>query len=247
MHGCCIRAARPRSAPTRSASRSPESSRYGMTATGRCSGAASAHPAPGASAHEHRDRPRRSRLPARLDLYSRAGVDGVRRRGSAPASWRMDRLEHLQINKYEIPGLVPGLLGAAVLVSWGWSWHCARSRAARSAPSASRTRAPRSDARHGAGAGIDPVLTPSAWSAPGCRSGWPPCVVRQRVHLSCSTASARPDSDAAPRSRVLLALTYGVATSVRWCRSVVRIHLPGAGCPDVPGTRRLLAFARLRS
>ena len=30
------------------------------------------------------------------------------------ASWRMDRLAHLHINKYEIPGLVPGLLGAAI-------------------------------------------------------------------------------------------------------------------------------------
>lgn len=31
-------------------------------------------------------------------------------------AWRMDRLEHLHINKYEIPGLVPGLLGFAMLV-----------------------------------------------------------------------------------------------------------------------------------
>lgn len=34
----------------------------------------------------------------------------------AVASWRMDRLENLHINKYEIPGLVPGLLGAAIAV-----------------------------------------------------------------------------------------------------------------------------------
>ena len=32
------------------------------------------------------------------------------------ASWRMDRLENLHINRYEVPGLVPGLLGSAVLV-----------------------------------------------------------------------------------------------------------------------------------
>jgi len=32
------------------------------------------------------------------------------------ASWRMDRLENLHINKYEIPGLVPGLLGAAIVL-----------------------------------------------------------------------------------------------------------------------------------
>ncbi|RYY68012.1 MAG: tripartite tricarboxylate transporter TctB family protein [Comamonadaceae bacterium] len=29
-------------------------------------------------------------------------------------AWRMDRLENLHINKYEVPGLVPGILGAAV-------------------------------------------------------------------------------------------------------------------------------------
>ncbi|TWO68410.1 hypothetical protein FN976_22520 [Caenimonas sedimenti] len=33
----------------------------------------------------------------------------------AVGAWRMDRLEKLHINKYEIPGLVPGLLGAAIL------------------------------------------------------------------------------------------------------------------------------------
>jgi hypothetical protein len=34
----------------------------------------------------------------------------------AVGGWTMDRLEHLHINKYEIPGLVPGLLGAAIAV-----------------------------------------------------------------------------------------------------------------------------------
>lgn len=34
----------------------------------------------------------------------------------AVGSWNMDRLAHLHINRYEIPGLVPGLLGAAILV-----------------------------------------------------------------------------------------------------------------------------------
>ena len=34
----------------------------------------------------------------------------------AIGSWRMDRLENLHINKYEVPGLVPGLLGTAVLL-----------------------------------------------------------------------------------------------------------------------------------
>ncbi len=34
----------------------------------------------------------------------------------AIGAWRMDRLAHLHINKYEIPGLVPGLLGAAIFL-----------------------------------------------------------------------------------------------------------------------------------
>lgn len=34
----------------------------------------------------------------------------------AIGSWRMDRLEHLHINKYEAPGLVPGILGTAIVV-----------------------------------------------------------------------------------------------------------------------------------
>ena len=34
----------------------------------------------------------------------------------AVGAWRMDRLAHLHINKYEIPGLVPGLLGTAIFL-----------------------------------------------------------------------------------------------------------------------------------
>jgi hypothetical protein len=34
----------------------------------------------------------------------------------AIGSWRMDRLENLHINKYEVPGLVPGLLGTAIVL-----------------------------------------------------------------------------------------------------------------------------------
>jgi hypothetical protein len=34
----------------------------------------------------------------------------------AVGGWRMDRLENLHINKYEVPGLVPGLLGLAMFV-----------------------------------------------------------------------------------------------------------------------------------
>ena len=34
----------------------------------------------------------------------------------AIGAWRMDRLASLNINKYEAPGLVPGLLGAAVFL-----------------------------------------------------------------------------------------------------------------------------------
>ena len=34
----------------------------------------------------------------------------------AVAAWRMDRLAHRHINPYEIPGLVPGMLGAGLLL-----------------------------------------------------------------------------------------------------------------------------------
>ena len=54
-------------------------------------------------------------LPPRADLISALAfmVFGA---AIAVGSWRMDRLAHLNINQYEIPGLVPGLLGAAILV-----------------------------------------------------------------------------------------------------------------------------------
>ena len=64
--------------------------------------------------HEHQNRSRRAAAAARRFLLG-AGVDRVRRRGTVGA-WRMDRLEHLHINKYETPSLVPGLLGAAILM-----------------------------------------------------------------------------------------------------------------------------------
>ena len=31
-------------------------------------------------------------------------------------SWRMDRLEHLNVNPYTVPGLVPGVLGAVIVL-----------------------------------------------------------------------------------------------------------------------------------
>ena len=53
-------------------------------------------------------------LPPRADLY--AALAFIAFGGAiAVGSWRMDRLAHLNINQYEIPGLVPGLLGAAIL------------------------------------------------------------------------------------------------------------------------------------
>lgn len=54
-------------------------------------------------------------LPPRLDLYS-ALAWMVFGGAVAVGSWNMDRLAHLHINQYEIPGLVPGLLGFAILV-----------------------------------------------------------------------------------------------------------------------------------
>lgn len=34
----------------------------------------------------------------------------------AIGAWRMDRLENLHINQYEVPGLVPGILGAFIVL-----------------------------------------------------------------------------------------------------------------------------------
>ena len=54
-------------------------------------------------------------LPPRADLVAALAFIAF---GGAVAvgSWRMDRLAHLNINHYEIPGLVPGLLGTAILL-----------------------------------------------------------------------------------------------------------------------------------
>ena len=54
-------------------------------------------------------------LPPRIDLYA-ALVWIVFGGAITVGAWRMDRLAHLHINQYEIPGLVPGLLGFAILV-----------------------------------------------------------------------------------------------------------------------------------
>lgn len=54
-------------------------------------------------------------VPARADLVSALlwmAFGGAVTVGA----WRMDRLEHLHINRYEAPGLVPGILGAVVLL-----------------------------------------------------------------------------------------------------------------------------------
>lgn len=54
-------------------------------------------------------------LPPRVDLV--AALVWMAFGGAvAVGSWNMDRLAHLHINRYEIPGLVPGLLGAAIFV-----------------------------------------------------------------------------------------------------------------------------------
>ena len=50
---------------------------------------------------------------AQVDLFS-ALIWVVFGAAISIGSWRMDRLTHLNINRYEIPGLVPGLLGFAI-------------------------------------------------------------------------------------------------------------------------------------
>lgn len=60
----------------------------------------------------------------------------------AVGAWNMDRLAHLHINQYEIPGLVPGLLGAVILVLGALlAWRALRQGALAAAPAA--TAAPR--------------------------------------------------------------------------------------------------------
>lgn len=59
--------------------------------------------------------PPEGEVPARADLVS-AVLWMLFGGAIAVGAWRMDRLEHLHINRYEAPGLVPGLLGAAVLL-----------------------------------------------------------------------------------------------------------------------------------
>lgn len=59
--------------------------------------------------------PPEGEVPPRADLVS-ALLWMVFGGAIAVGAWRMDRLEHLHINRYEAPGLVPGILGAAVLL-----------------------------------------------------------------------------------------------------------------------------------
>jgi hypothetical protein len=52
-------------------------------------------------------------LAPRTDLYA-ALVWIVFGAAIAVGAWNMDRLEHRHINQYEVPGLVPGVLGAVI-------------------------------------------------------------------------------------------------------------------------------------
>ena len=54
-------------------------------------------------------------VPPRSDLYA-AVVWMVFGAAVAVGAWRMDRLEKLHINPYEIPGLVPFVLGVTILL-----------------------------------------------------------------------------------------------------------------------------------
>jgi hypothetical protein len=54
-------------------------------------------------------------LPPRTDLYA-ALLWIVFGGAIAVGAWNMDRLEHLHINRYEAPGLVPGVLGAVIFL-----------------------------------------------------------------------------------------------------------------------------------
>ena len=55
------------------------------------------------------------RMPPRADLWDAVGW-GVLGTAVLVASLRMDRLEHQNINPYTVPGLLPGLLGIAMIL-----------------------------------------------------------------------------------------------------------------------------------
>ena len=81
-------------------------------------------------------------LPPRIDLV--AALAWIVFGGAITVgAWRMDRLEHMHINQYEIPGLVPGLLGFAILVLGVVLAMRAISRGALAPPAAQAAAAPR--------------------------------------------------------------------------------------------------------
>ena len=107
--GCCSTAARPRSRPTRSAFPSPERQ------------AARDDRARRADATSRRRRARTPRTPiqpARRPARRRCGWIAL---GVAVliGSITMDRLERQHINPYTVPGLLPGLLGIAMILLGG--------------------------------------------------------------------------------------------------------------------------------
>ncbi|QJW84061.1 hypothetical protein HK414_09450 [Ramlibacter terrae] len=88
-------------------------------------------------------------------------------------AWRMDRLENLHINKYEVPGTVPGILGAAVALL-GRCSRCARCGAARCNPRAPLRRDRRAAASTWGSCSARCSPMRWCWSGTASRSGWRP-------------------------------------------------------------------------
>lgn len=160
-------------------------------------------------------------LPARLDLYSGLAwtVFGA---AVLAGAWRMDRLEHLQINKYEVPGLVPGLLGAAVLVLG----LVLALRAVARGGLASPQRSPRGASQFGAMAQVFGLTLFYALGMVGTGLPfWLATFAFVSVFILVFDRERQASLGRGAARQLLLALTYGAATSSVVCLSFEYIFL----------------------
>jgi hypothetical protein len=160
-------------------------------------------------------------LPPRLDLYSGLAwtVFGA---AVLAGAWRMDRLEHLQINKYEIPGLVPGLLGAAILVLGLVLALRAVSRGGLASPQ----RSARDASQFGAMAQVFGLTLFYALGMVGTGLPfWLATFAFVSVFILVFDRERQASLGRGAARRLLLALTYGAATSAVVCLSFEYIFL----------------------
>ena len=189
--GCCSTAARPRSRPTPSASRSPERATTDVVARDRRLRRPDA---------ERGARRRAQRLALAALGWMALGIAVL------IGSITMDRLEQQNINPYTVPGLLPGLLGIAMIAAGRAARRCAAGgRGALSHPAAAAARRPRAS-RRAARAGASRCASPIGVVLVG--HGLPFWLgvgdLRHRLHPLAAAAAARSagaPADAARRRR----------------------------------------------